>query len=160
MLRFLRYLRIAFSATCLIACLLMIALWVRSYWLVDVVEQRWPGRFQFASFGGRVGFSERSNPDISLFRDAMEELDDEVGDVFAYTVPKDFSMDEFPAICGFGWRDDGLVATLTVPDWFFVMISALCAAAPWFRWRFSLRTLLIATTLVAVVLGIIVWLGS
>jgi hypothetical protein len=26
------------------------------------------------------------------------------------------------------------------------------------RWRFSLRTLLIATTLVAVVLGLIVWL--
>ena len=31
------------------------------------------------------------------------------------------------------------------------------AAAPWLRWRFSLRTLLIATTLIAVLLGIIVW---
>ena len=30
--RFLRYLRIAFSATCLIACVLLIVLWVRSYW--------------------------------------------------------------------------------------------------------------------------------
>jgi hypothetical protein len=28
--RFLRYLRIAFSATCLIACVLLIALWVRN----------------------------------------------------------------------------------------------------------------------------------
>ena len=37
-------------------------------------------------------------------------------------------------------------------------IAAL-AAAPWIRWsrRFSLRTLLIATTLVAVVLGLIVY---
>ena len=32
-----------------------------------------------------------------------------------------------------------------------------CGVAPWLRWRFSLRTLLIATTLVAVVLGLIVW---
>ena len=30
-------------------------------------------------------------------------------------------------------------------------------AAPCIKWRFSLRTLLIATTLVAVVLGLIVW---
>jgi hypothetical protein len=27
----------------------------------------------------------------------------------------------------------------------------------WFRWRFSLRTLLIAMTLVAVALGMVVW---
>ena len=33
--RYLRYLRIAFSATCLIACVLLIALWVRSYWRDD-----------------------------------------------------------------------------------------------------------------------------
>ena len=33
--RFLRYLRIAFSATCVIACVLLIALWVRSYWFAD-----------------------------------------------------------------------------------------------------------------------------
>src|SRR5664279_2776254 len=31
MRKFLRYLRIAFSATCLIACVLLVALWVRSY---------------------------------------------------------------------------------------------------------------------------------
>src|SRR6478672_10879160 len=30
-----RKLRIAFSATCLIACVLLIALWVRSYWWFD-----------------------------------------------------------------------------------------------------------------------------
>jgi hypothetical protein len=35
-----------------------------------------------------------------------------------------------------------------------VLVTAI-AAAPWIRWRFSLRTLLIATTLVAVVLGLI-----
>jgi hypothetical protein len=51
---------------------------------------------------------------------------------------------------------------LEFPYWFLALISvALTAAtAPWklVSWRFSLRTLLIATTLVALVLGLIVWL--
>jgi hypothetical protein len=38
------------------------------------------------------------------------------------------------------------------------MLSALVIATlPWFRWRFSLRTLLIVTTLIAVGLGLIVY---
>src|SRR6476620_9591203 len=42
MRRFLRYLRIAFSATCLIACILFFALWMRSYWWLDVIKIRPP----------------------------------------------------------------------------------------------------------------------
>ena len=43
--------------------------------------------------------------------------------------------------------------------WFPVLLSIMLAVAPWIRLskRFSLRTLLIATTLVAVVLGLVVW---
>ena len=41
-----------------------------------------------------------------------------------------------------------------------VLVASRCRAFPWLRWRFSLRTLLIATTLVAVVLGLIVWLET
>src|SRR6476469_5066865 len=47
-----------------------------------------------------------------------------------------------------------------LPYWFLVSLSVIFAVGPWIRqlrWRFSLRTLLIATTLVAVVLGLIVW---
>ncbi len=32
------YLRIAFSATCLIACVLLIVLWVRSYWWMGAMS--------------------------------------------------------------------------------------------------------------------------
>jgi hypothetical protein len=39
--------------------------------------------------------------------------------------------------------------------WFPILLGVAIASAPWVR-RFSLRTLLIATTLVAVVLGIVV----
>jgi len=54
----------------------------------------------------------------------------------------------------------GSYHTLRLPDWFLVLTSLGLAAMPWLRWarRFSLRTLLIATTLVAVILGLIGWL--
>jgi hypothetical protein len=45
-----------------------------------------------------------------------------------------------------------------IPHWFPVLLTAMLFTVPWIRqlsWRFSLRTLLIATTLVAVVLGLI-----
>ena len=56
----------------------------------------------------------------------------------------------------FGWWLD-----VTVPISFIALVVGTCAAIPWIGWsnRFSLRTLLIATTLVAVVLGAIVWLS-
>ena len=44
-----------------------------------------------------------------------------------------------------------------LPHWFALVVVALLATSPWLSYRFSLRTLLIATTLVAVVLGLIVW---
>ena len=49
---------------------------------------------------------------------------------------------------------------LLIPDWFLIAAAIAISAAPWIRWpnRFTLRTLLIATTLVAVGLGLIVWL--
>ena len=60
----------------------------------------------------------------------------------------------------FEWNkyDDGV--NIIIPYWFFVFVTATLTTAPWIRqlrWRFSLRTLLIATTLVAAVLGLIVY---
>ena len=45
------------------------------------------------------------------------------------------------------------------PIWSLIIVATAMGVAPWLRWRFSLRTLLIATTLVAVWLGLLVWLG-
>jgi hypothetical protein len=44
-----------------------------------------------------------------------------------------------------------------IPHWFLIMIFCGLATMPWLRFRFTLRTLLIATTLIAAVLGLIVW---
>ena len=47
---------------------------------------------------------------------------------------------------------------LILPHWFLAVAAITLAGVPWLRWsaRFSLRTLLIATTLVAAVLGMAV----
>jgi hypothetical protein len=46
---------------------------------------------------------------------------------------------------------------VSIPDCCLTLIAGAIAAAPWMPRRFSLRTLLIATTLVAAILGTIVW---
>ncbi len=49
---------------------------------------------------------------------------------------------------------------LTVPYWFAVGLTITATAAVWLNWHFSLRTLLIASTVVAVVLGLVVVVSS
>jgi hypothetical protein len=51
---------------------------------------------------------------------------------------------------------------VVIPHWSPVLLFgaiASCPWLPWFKWRFSVRTLLIATTLVAVGLGMVVALS-
>jgi hypothetical protein len=45
---------------------------------------------------------------------------------------------------------------LAAPHWLLLLYTVTLGTIPWLHWRFSLRTLLIAMTLVAVVLGLIV----
>jgi hypothetical protein len=45
---------------------------------------------------------------------------------------------------------------ILVPAWFVTLLSLASTVAPWLTLRFSVRTLLIATTLIAVLLGLIV----
>ena len=50
--------------------------------------------------------------------------------------------------------------SLVISHWSAVLLSGVLAVVPWIprlSWRFSLRTLLIAMTLIAVVLGAIVY---
>src|SRR5215207_8940989 len=50
-----RKLRIAFSATCLIAWVLLIALWVRSYWWIDSIGQC-ENKSIFTAVGSQWGY--------------------------------------------------------------------------------------------------------
>jgi hypothetical protein len=63
-----------------------------------------------------------------------------------------------PGIAGFASLPVPGIGNVTMaPVWFASLLAIAAGATPWLRWRFSLRTLLIATTLVAVGLGLIVF---
>ncbi len=143
--------RIAFSITCLIACMLLIALWVRSYWWVETVFVPITKTSYFIlgsdpnAFG--IGFGGKS----PHFTQAWLKM--RTDEWLTHGEPHDrwFYLTFF-RIYG---------ASVWMPYWCGVLLSASFATVPWkrqLRFRFTTRTLLIATTLVAVVLGLIVWL--
>jgi hypothetical protein len=141
----LRYLRIAFSVTCGIACVLLILLWVRSYWIDDALSLPTEGTTMLCSIEGRV-FMQRLRQqkiDPSGWRWTASELDE---------LPEDFGSG--PTLY---YHSNSANTWAGVPHWFAVIVAGTLGGLPWIRWRFSLRTLLITTTLMAVVLGLIVY---
>ena len=79
-------------------------------------------------------------------------------DALRRTVPTEY-LKYYTGIWGCFDYVDTISPLVIVPDWFLIGVAVTLSAAPWIQWpnRFSLRTLLITTTLVAVVLGSIVW---
>jgi hypothetical protein len=158
----LRKLRIAFLAMCGILCLLLIALWVRSYWRWDTAE-------------GHVGKTE-----IRLYSASGHlRLDVSTWDMWGPGPRWDFksriidygpvglnplnSDDPLNRDSGFNYMMNGVFNLSScryrsfawMPFWVPLSLTVMLAAIPWFFWRFSLRTLLIATTLVAAALGLL-----
>jgi hypothetical protein len=56
---------------------------------------------------------------------------------------------------GFAAAREPDVSFVWIPYWFLVPLSVVTGIAPWLHWRFRLRTLLIAVTVIVVVLGLI-----
>jgi hypothetical protein len=163
-----RKLRIAWSATCGVFCLLLISLWVQSYWWCDILEKRTASQlFQIESRTGRIsvwefnpgaGFSRPpSYLPLLLNAGSIGQFYSRRPVAFASQRPYWHQASTW-AFGRFGSKTDRVVF---IPFWFPALIPAACAAVPWLHWskRFGLRTLLIATTLVAVALGLIVWFG-
>jgi hypothetical protein len=146
-----RKLRIACSTVCGIFCLLTIVLWIRSHRAEDRASCRLSsvGIRLYSSRGWLVLFK-NSTPgagpydwDITLGSDYWLNPPDAR---LAYALPLSF----------FGRTT---ISNISLPHWLLAMASVACATAPWLfrgRFRFSLRTLLIATTLIATVLGVAV----
>jgi hypothetical protein len=137
--------RIAWSVACGIACVLLILFWVRSYRVIDVVHWTTSTRITFVSEIGIIQVSRSKSIAIGARTWEWHTLTDFMG--------------AFPRTWSFNSSRDGF--RFSFPHRLPIAISGVLAVAPWMRqlrWRFSLRTLLIATTLIAVVLGLIVWL--
>jgi hypothetical protein len=153
-----RKLRIAWSVFCGLATVLLIALWARSYywfdaWRIDPIYKAY-------SIGGQSGAGCFVLDGVNSFTPAFPQTK------FRYRgTTLDPFMPELPPSSrvwgGFSARIEGRdYFSFCVPYWFLVLAATTFAGIPWLPWwssRFSLRTLLIATTLVAVVLGVIVW---
>ena len=138
----LKYLRIAVTALSLTACVLLIGLWVRGYGTIDTFH----GRLTATKAIGFESNEERLG--VGLYKVPS-----------AGTAPASMRSNriELPPRnrFGFGAMRTTDVISIVVPPWCVVVSFAAIAAAPFIRWQFSPRTLLIATTLVAVGLGII-----
>jgi hypothetical protein len=146
----LRNLRIAFSVGCGILCLLLIALWVRSYWWCDIAYAQvlHTPTLGGISVEGRIlcGLEQpgRSGTAIGIESISLQGQPSVVKEIPLQPTPLGFNAAPY----SLGW-------VFEVPHYFAVLMTAAIAALPWRRWRFSLRSLLIGTTVVAVALGLI-----
>ena len=151
MTRTLRYLRIAFSATCLIACGLVLAALSRSNRSADIVRGKLLIPYELISVRGRLKLTRLDySPPPGVISYPVREDAVPVGENAAHTIENHvlhYSNDQ-----GFGHYARH---SIMFPHWFAAVCAATLAGVPWIRRRYSLRTLLIATTLVAVALGTI-----
>jgi hypothetical protein len=200
----LKYLRIAVSALCLTACVLLAALWARSRYRLDVVRGQALGAgVQFVSTKGCLvcyatrGFNElpwlfRCMPEAQI--EAAIERRREVLELLGQLTVRNenqttrwgpresnaqqrrnalerwlrrlvegsmpWTLPDLYFGFGLGRSNNGYV--IACPHWALIVggIALAAAAAKPIPLRFSLRTLLIATVLVAVGLGMIIYLSE
>jgi hypothetical protein len=133
-----RKLRIAASLFFAVVAVAVVALWLRSHRWADIVYLDVGAGHSAVSMRGTIytdcGTSVLSRTDLARHR---------LGTITTFNVPN---------------GDGGMTvidAKLAIPLWSALLATCLAAAVPWLRWRFSLRMLLLATTLVSVLL----WLG-
>jgi hypothetical protein len=160
LMRFLK-LRIAWSVVWGLAAVLLIVLWVRSYWVRDRISHNY--------FGQKVAWMGYSVDSLrGLCSILITEYENGHGPDRMHHVswPADATVSiMFPAVSqarkflGFKWESSADTFDIIVPYWFPVLALVAIASAPWLPRRFTTRTLLIATSLVAVLLGIVVWLS-
>ena len=150
-----RKLQIAWSATCGILFLLLVAQWVRSYsqWdqiynpvssetliLVESASGRVIFDWTIASPGATWRWHLTRPLSGEYWRGALQELQ---------------TKNRYNGFAGFGFYGNPWHTIFRAPYWFSVVLVAAFATMPWIRWskHFSLRTLLIVMTLVALGLG-------
>jgi hypothetical protein len=141
-----RKLRIAWSVVCGPLCLLFVALWVCSYWghVGGEVLVTPTYRYEVWTENGTLIVLQRRRTFISF----------EATLAYPETMFSDVSTKKR---LGVGRYVSDYFSAVGLSYWLLILTTVLVGAAPWARWRFSLRTLLIYMTLVAVGLGAIVW---
>lgn len=147
-----RYLRIAAAVTfALLACAL-IGLWVRSYYRVDIVT---------APLGGTYGIYLSTGRGRALCEVRhLQVLSSEKWSHWSHPAISNAKASRWQngILCGLGFEVEIVTGSYYVmmPYWFLTLPTVALAALFTFKrtWRFTIRALLIATTLIAGALGL------
>ena len=140
-----RNLKIILAAVSILACVFLIALWMRSYWWLDtVICYRGGNWYQVDSAWGALRATVMKNVGVSNgWFHSCKRLEE----------------NHF-AIFSFGW-DGGLqgpVFTAYCSHWLPAILPAIVVAFICRKLRFSLRVLLLATAAIAMMLGFAIYL--
>ncbi len=148
-----RKLRIAWSVVWGMVAVLLIVLWVQSYWRCDNLTRIRQSSLTWCSIN--QGISQITHDTQPIF--GTKPVNSPRWSAYStdsYSNPHAF----------LGFKRVNLTSgiSISVPIWSLLLLCAVGGFARFPMWanRFSLRTLLFATTLVAVALGLIVWLVS
>jgi hypothetical protein len=142
-------LRIVWSVMFSLATVLLIALWAGSYWRLQILEKRTGLQaVQISSVKGHIAIA-RLDPQTAI------------GKSYLSVVAGDAADWRKGGVLGFAYYDDRFLTALVAPHWLLAFLCSALAVGPWISpgRRFSLRTLLVATTLIAAALGLIVRLN-
>ena len=136
-------------------CVLLLGVWVRSHYTEDVVSSGGP-RFshcmQSVSGKGKIKVQfYKASPRKAYWEWLSMPFAGRTENKGAYSSPAPIVQSSF------AFTKSTSAFAVTAPYWFYILTLASLSVAPWIHLskRFSLRTLLFATTIVAVLLGLI-----
>jgi hypothetical protein len=151
MQRLLGYLQIGFSASCGIVCLLMIACWVRSYTWADGFFLRLvpSGHVQVHAGDGRMC--------IWLERQPIDRWFSSSSRLITEKLPPPDDENRIPWLDIYAWPN--LIRIYTT-HWLLTVVAGSLAVIPWCPRKFTLRGLFVVMTVIAAVVGVIVWVDK
>jgi hypothetical protein len=138
-----RKLRIAWSVFWSAACVLLIVLWVRSYSFNDLLHR-------IDASGWMIGINSDTGTSALIYAPLSSPPTQGMA-------PRGWFLQTTRTVgsgIGFGLKVGNGVVYVAARYWMIALAITTVAAIPWFRFRFGLRFMLIATTLVGVALGL------
>jgi hypothetical protein len=142
-----RKLRIAWSVGWGVIAVLLCVLWVRSNGVNDQVRANW----------SKTAVMIRS--EMGAIKVSTTDYLQRSGPWWDYRIEPPINDRRHTLEWGYFTTRHARLMHIYVGHWIVLLMVSITAGLPWLRWRFSLRTLLIATTLVAFGLGSIIALS-
>jgi hypothetical protein len=154
-----RLIRVSTTVACLSLAAVVMALWLRNFWVADVIWTPLPAASQLtiASADGQIELG------ISYPSGQRAKLPETTWGWQTYTASQNRAVKVVvPWKTVIRYRRVWGGAVIVLPHWLVFLVPLLVSVVPWIRWsrRFTIRTMLVVTTLVAVVLAMAVTAGE